>query len=106
MVNISRETYERNGVETIVDSDQILWLNEKHREKGLYHKTLHVTTVKYPSDNRKHRYKLVEESWKQPKRIFVHKDLAATVIMDCRIAAAHKFRTRLRLKQYGVILAK
>ena len=31
MVDITRETYERNGV----DSDVILWLNEKHREKEL-----------------------------------------------------------------------
>ena len=32
MVDISRKTYERNGVETI-DSDGILWLNEKHRKR-------------------------------------------------------------------------
>ena len=31
MVNISRKTNERNGIETIVDNDGILWLNEKHR---------------------------------------------------------------------------
>ena len=31
MVDISRKTYERNGIETIVDNDRILWLNEKHR---------------------------------------------------------------------------
>ena len=37
MVDISRKTYERNGVETI-DSDGILWLNKKHIEKGLDHK--------------------------------------------------------------------
>ena len=30
MVDISRKTYERNGIETIVDNDGILWLNEKH----------------------------------------------------------------------------
>ena len=29
MVHISRETYERNGIETIVDNDGILWLNKK-----------------------------------------------------------------------------
>ena len=31
---MSRETYERNGKETIVDNDGILWLNEKHIEEG------------------------------------------------------------------------
>ena len=29
MVDISRKTYERRGIETIVDNDGILWLNEK-----------------------------------------------------------------------------
>ena len=27
MVNISKKVYERNGMETIVDNDGILWLN-------------------------------------------------------------------------------
>ena len=40
MVDISRETYERYGVETILDSDGILWLNGKHKEEGLDHKNL------------------------------------------------------------------
>ena len=30
MVDTSRKTNERNGVQTIVDSDEILRLNEKH----------------------------------------------------------------------------
>ena len=33
-------------------------------------------------------------------------ELATKVIMDCRTAAAHKFRTRLGFKQYAVILTK
>ena len=32
MVDISRKIYEGNGAETIVDSDRILWLNEKHKD--------------------------------------------------------------------------
>ena len=35
MVNISRETYERNRIKTIVDNDGILWLNEKHNRKSI-----------------------------------------------------------------------
>ena len=49
MVDI-RETYVRNGVETVVDSDGMLWLNEKHIEEGLDHKSLWVTTVNYLSN--------------------------------------------------------
>ena len=37
MVDISRKTYKRNGMQTIVDNDGILWLNEKHMEEGLDH---------------------------------------------------------------------
>ena len=32
MNDISRKTDERNGIETIVVNDEILWLNEKHIE--------------------------------------------------------------------------
>ena len=38
MVDISKKSYERNGVETIVDSHGIQWLNGKHIEEGLDHK--------------------------------------------------------------------
>ena len=60
MVDISRKTYARNDAETMVESDGILRLNEKHIDKGLDHKNLRVNTVKYFSDHRKHRYELVD----------------------------------------------
>ena len=31
MVDVSRKMYERNDIQTTVDNDGILWLNEKHR---------------------------------------------------------------------------
>ena len=65
MIGISRKIYQRSGVETVVDSDGILQLNEKHIGKGLHHKTW-VSTVKYPSDHRKHRYELVDEPKSNP----------------------------------------
>ena len=58
MVDISRKTYEKNGAETIVDRDGILWLNEKQIEEELDHKTLGEIAVKDNSDHTKHRYKL------------------------------------------------
>ena len=48
MVIISRERYERSGVETIVYSNAILLLNERLR---LDHKNLWMTTGKYLSDH-------------------------------------------------------
>ena len=70
MVDISRKTFKRNGVEIIVDSDGKLWFLEKHIKGGLYHKSLRVTTVKCLSGYRKHRYELTDEPKKQPNRIF------------------------------------
>ena len=60
MIGISRKLYQRNGVETVVDSDGILQVNEKNIGKGLHHKTW-VSTVKYPSGHRKHRYEVADE---------------------------------------------
>ena len=48
---------------------------------------------------KKYRYDLVDKPKKKQKqkqkknRIFIHKELAAKTIMDCRKTAAHKFRT-------------
>ena len=106
MVDISRETHQKNDIEKIVDNDGILWFDEKHIEEGLGHKNLQEITIKYHSDHRKHRYELVEEPKKQCNRIFIDEKLAIKVIMDCRKTPAHKFRTRLRFKQYDVILTK
>ena len=61
MFDKSRKTYESNSIETIVDNDGILQLNEKHIEEGLDHKNLREITVKYHSDHRKQRYELVGE---------------------------------------------
>ena len=106
MVDISRKTYERNGIETIVDNNGILWLNEKHVDEGLDHKNLRDITIKYHSDHGKQRYELVEEPKKQVNRIFIEENLTIKVIMDCRTLSAHKFRTRLGFKPYDVILTK
>ena len=53
MIDVSRKTYERNGIETItiVDSDGILWLNEKHIEERLDHKSLREVTTKHNSSH-------------------------------------------------------
>ena len=76
MVDISRKTYEKNGIETIVDNDGLLWLNEKNIEEGLDHKNLREITTKYNSNHRKHRYELIEAPKKQVNRIFIVGKLA------------------------------
>ena len=57
MVDISRETYERNDIKTIIDMmEWNMWLNKKHIEEGLDHKNLTEFPMKYHSDHRKSRY--------------------------------------------------
>ena len=91
MADISKKTYERNGIETIVDNDRILWLSEKHIEEKLYHKNLREITTKYHWDHTKNRYELVEESKKQFNRTFIDEKLAIKVwVMDCHTTSAYK----------------
>ena len=40
MVNITKETYENNGIEVITDNLDTLWLNEIHVQQQLGHKHL------------------------------------------------------------------
>ena len=72
MICISRKTYERNGIETIIDNGGILWLNEAHAEEGIDHENLREIITKYNSNHRKNRYELVEERKKQVSRIFIN----------------------------------
>ena len=62
MTDMNRKANEENGGETLVDSDGILWLNEKHID----HKHFQVITVKYHSGCGKHRYGVLHEPEKQP----------------------------------------
>ena len=47
MINIDKETYENNGIESIIDDIGALWLNEKHIEEKLGHKNLPAITNKF-----------------------------------------------------------
>ena len=76
MVGISRETYERNGTETIVDNDGILSLNEKKIEERLDHKSLQEITMKYHSNHTKHRYELVDEPKKTMQQDFYRRKIS------------------------------
>ena len=84
MVNISKDTYENNNIETIVDSIGKLWLNENNIEEKLGCKSLPAITNKYDQEYKKRRRELVNE-WKyQPNRRFLRSDLALKILMNCR----------------------
>ena len=61
MIDISRKKYERSGIDTIVDNDGILRLNEKHIEEASNHKKLREIKIKYYSDRYEHRYEQANE---------------------------------------------
>ena len=58
---------------------------------------MNVSTVKYLSGHRKHRYELADEPKKELNRFFIDKEVAIKVVLDCRTAAAHKIRIQTKL---------
>ena len=66
MVDISKNMYEKNVIETMVDNDGILLLNDKHTKEGLNPNNLRKITTKYLSDHRKPKYKLLDEPKSNP----------------------------------------
>ena len=90
MANITKETYENNGIEVITDEFDKLWLNERHIQKQLGLKNLPALSNKYDKEYKKQRSEL-NESTNQPNKRFIHVDLALKVIMDCRTDESCKF---------------
>ena len=90
MVNITKETYEANGIEVITDKNGGLWLNERHIQRQLGLKNLPALTNKYDKEYKKQTSKL-NESAKQSHRRFIHVDLSLKVIMVCRTDESCKF---------------
>ena len=105
MVNITRETYEANGIEVIADKLGKLWLSERHVEKKLGHKNLRVLTNQYPKEYKKQRSEL-NKSTNQPNRRFIHVDLALKVIMNSRTDESCKFKRNLGFTLHDVINTK
>ena len=106
MVNITKETFENNGIEAIVDSVNALWLNEKNIEEKLGHKNLPVVTNKYDKIYKKSRYELVDKPIKQPNRKFLRVDLALKIIMDYRTDKSCSLKKNLSFKLHDVTNTK
>ena len=65
VLKITKETWENNGIEVIVDSVNALWLNEKNIDERLSHKNVLVITKKYNKIYKKRRCELVNKPIKQ-----------------------------------------
>ena len=105
MANITKETYENNGIEVITDEFDKLWLNERHIQKQLGLKNLPALSNKYDKEYKKQRSEL-NESTNQPNRRFIHVDLALKVIMNSRTDESCKFKRNLGFTLHDVINTK
>ena len=76
VVNITKETYENNGIEVIINKFGEWWLNKRHVQQQLGHKNLPALTNKYDEKYKKCRYELIDDPIKQSCRRFIHIDLA------------------------------
>ena len=106
MVDINKRTYENNDIEVIVDGFGTLWLNEKHIEEKLGHKSLPVIANKYNPVYKKNRYELVDKPKKKPSTRFLRGDLALKVIMDCGTDESCNFKRNLGFRLHDMINTK
>ena len=105
MVNITKETYENNGIKVITDKIGELSLNERHVQKQLGLKNLPALTNKYDKEYKKQNSHL-NGSTEQPHRRFIHEKLVLKVIMDCRTDESCKFKKKLGFTLHDVINTK
>ena len=75
MVDISRKTWGKNGVEVIVFNG-IKWLNEKNIEDQLKHSNLPAVTLQHSSELRKQRQGLQNCGKYQLCRRYLEEDFA------------------------------
>ena len=106
MVDITKEAFENNDIEVIIDGVNTLWLNERPIEKKLSHKNLPAITNKYDKIYKKHRYELVDEPIKQPNRRFLRTDLALKIIMGFRTDESCSLKRNLGFNPYDLINTK
>ena len=103
MVDMIRETYKRNGAKTILDGDKRIWVNEKYIEERLHNTLLKIWNL--PIIAKKHLLEYRQAflnkesiSLKKLNKLFLNKELATEVILDCTTTAANKFGTWLAFK--------
>ena len=71
MLNITKETYENNGIEVITDKLGKLWLNERHVQQQLGHKNLRTVTNKYDKEYEKSISELNESKINHVEDLFI-----------------------------------
>ena len=105
IVEITKETWERNGVEVIVFNGK-KWLNETNIKDQLKDSNLAAVTLQYPPKDRKQRQELQNCGKYHPCKIFLKQSLAMQIIMDCRTTPVVNFRTKLGFGQRDPIMTQ
>ena len=105
MDNITKERYEKNGIEVVADKLGELWSNKMNVREQLGHKNLQALTKKCDDKYKKCIYEL-NESTKQPNRRFIHNDLALKIIKNCRTDESCNLKRNLGFTLHDVINSK
>ena len=72
MLNITKETYENNGIEVMTDKLGELWLNERHVQQQLgRHKNFRTVTNKYDKEYKKIISELNESKINHAEDLFI-----------------------------------
>ena len=71
MVNITKETYENNGIEVITNQLGELCLNERHVQQQLGLKSLPALSKKFDEEYKKCRYELNELKKNHVEDLFI-----------------------------------
>ena len=106
MVNITKGTYESNGIEVITVKFAESWLNERHIQQQLELKNLPALTKKYSEEYKKCRYEWTHDPIKESYRRFIRNDLALKIIMDCRTNESCNLERNLGFTLHDVINTK
>ena len=111
IVNITKDTYEANGIEVITDNLNNLWLNERHVETQLRLTNLPALTKKYIKNYNEYKeYKKQRSelniSTKQANRRFIRVELALKIIMNCRTDESCNLKGNLGFALHDVINTK
>ena len=105
MAKITKETWERNGVE-VIENNGTKWINETNTKNQLRHSNLAAVTLQYTPKYRKQRKELQDCGNHQYLTILLKESIAMQIIMDCRTRSAVNFGKRLGFNQYDPIMTK
>ena len=105
MYTHSIKTWKINSVEAI-NYDGKKWINQTQLGNALGNSSIASRTQYYSSQYKRKRHKIQDCEDYQPCRMFLKKELAATIMKDTRTTKAVEFRAKFKINQHDLILTK